>query len=77
MNENENRLLIIGEFPAPYRVEVFADLANRWPSKVYFEYQQDEKRTSEWLSRVSVDCSILDNPLGKREFKKDIKNLKS
>lgn len=38
-----NKLLIIGEFPAPYRVEVFADLAKHWSSKVYFEYQQDEK----------------------------------
>ena len=47
-----NKLLIIGEFPAPYRVEVFADLAKHWSSKVYFEYQQDEKRTAEWLSRV-------------------------
>ncbi len=41
-----NKLLIIGEFPAPYRVEVFADLAKHWSSKVYFEYQQDEKRTA-------------------------------
>lgn len=72
-----NKLLIIGEFPAPYRVEVFADLAKHWPSKVYFEYQQDEKRTTEWLSRVSVDCSILDNPTAKKEFKQDIKNLKA
>lgn len=72
-----NKLLIIGEFPAPYRVEVFADLAKHWPSKVYFECQQDEKRTAEWLSRVSVDCNILDNSLAKKEFKKDIKNLKS
>ena len=55
-----NKLLIIGEFPAPYRVEVFADLAKHWSSKVYFEYQQDEKRTAEWLSRVSVDCNILE-----------------
>lgn len=72
-----NKLLIIGEFPAPYRVEVFADLAKHWSSKVYFEYQQDEKRTDEWLSRVSVDCNILDNPSAKKEFKQDIKNLKS
>lgn len=72
-----NKLLIIGEFPAPYRVEVFADLAKHWSSKVYFEYQQDEKRTAEWLSRVSVDCNILDNPSAKKEFKQDIKNLKS
>lgn len=72
-----NKLLIIGEFPAPYRVEVFADLAKHWPSKVYFEYQQDEKRTVEWLSRVSVECNILDNPTAKKEFKQDIKNLKS
>lgn len=72
-----NKLLIIGEFPAPYRVEVFSDLAKHWPSKVYFEYQQDEKRTAEWLSRVSVDCNILDNPTAKKEFKQDIKKLKS
>ena len=25
-----NKLLIIGEFPAPYRVEVFADLAKHF-----------------------------------------------
>lgn len=72
-----NKLLIIGEFPAPYRVEVFATLAKKWLSKIYFEYQQDEKRTSEWLSRVSVDCNILDNKKARKEFWKDIKSLKS
>lgn len=71
------KLLIIGEFPAPYRVEVFSDLAMYWKSKVYFEYHQDEKRTEEWLSRVSIDCGMLDTPKGQKEFWKDIKNIKT
>ena len=44
-----NKLLIIGEFPAPYRVEVFADLAKHWSSKVYFEYQQDGYQECLWI----------------------------
>ncbi|RGE57668.1 glycosyltransferase family 4 protein [Eisenbergiella massiliensis] len=69
------RILIIGEFPAPYRSEVFADLARRWEARIYFECQWDEKRTAEWLTRVSVNCEILDNKKSKKMFWNDIKNL--
>ena len=38
-----NKLLIIGEFPAPYRVEVFADLAKHWSSKYILNISKMKK----------------------------------
>lgn len=70
------KLLIIGEFPAPYRVEVFAGIANKWNSKIYFEIEQDAQRTREWLSRISVDCEMLSTKKGKKHFWDDVKSIK-
>ena len=70
------KLLIIGEFPAPYRVEVFAGIARKWNSKIYFEIEQDAQRTQEWLSRIAVDCEMLSTKKGKRQFWNDVKFIK-
>ena len=70
------KLLIIGEFPAPYRVEVFAGIARKWNSKIYFEIEQDAQRTKEWLSRIAVDCEMLSTKKGKKQFWNDVKFIK-
>lgn len=70
------KLLIIGEFPAPYRVEVFAGIARKWNSKIYFEIDQDAQRTKEWLSRIAVDCEMLSTKKGKKHFWNDVKFIK-
>ncbi len=70
------KLLIIGEFPAPYRVEVFAGIACKWNSKIYFEIEQDAQRTKEWLSRIAVDCEMLSTKKGKKQFWNDVKFIK-
>lgn len=70
------KLLIIGEFPAPYRVEVFAGIARKWNSKIYFEIEQDAQRTQEWLSRIAVDCEMLSTKKGKKQFWNDVKFIK-
>ena len=70
------KLLIIGEFPAPYRVEVFAGVARKWNSKIYFEIEQDAQRTQEWLSRIAIDCEMLATKNGKEQFWNDMKFIK-
>ncbi len=70
------KLLIVGEFPAPYRVEVFAGIARKWNSKIYLEIEQDAQRTREWLSRAAVDCEILSTKKGKKRFLNDMKSIK-
>lgn len=70
------KVLIIGEFPAPYRVEVFAGIACKWNSKIYFEIEQDAQRTQEWLSRIAVDCEMLSRKNGKKQFWNDVKYIK-
>ena len=70
------KLLIIGEFPAPYRVEVFAGIARKWNSKIYFEIEQDAQRTQEWLSRIAIDCEMLATKNGKEQFWNDMKFIK-
>ena len=70
------KLLIIGEFPAPYRVEVFAGIARKWNSKIYFEIEQDAQRTQEWISRIAIDCEILATKKGKEQFWNDVKFIK-
>lgn len=69
------KILIIGEFPAPYRVEVFAGIAHKWNSKIYFEIEQDAQRTQEWLSRIAVDCEMLSTKKGKECFWNDVKSI--
>ena len=70
------KLLIIGEFPAPYRAEVFAGIARKWNSKIYFEIDQDAQRTKEWLSRIAVDCEMLSTKKGKKQFWNDVRFIK-
>ena len=70
------KLLIIGEFPSPYRAEVFAGIARKWNSKIYFEIDQDAQRTKEWLSRIAVDCEMLSTKKGKKQFWNDVRFIK-
>lgn len=70
------KILITGEFPAPYRVEVFAGIAHKWNSRIYFEIEQDAQRTQEWLSRMAVDCEMLSTKKGKEHFWNDVKSIK-
>lgn len=70
------KLLIIGEFPAPYRAEVFAGIARKWNSKIYFEIDQDAQRTKEWISRIAVDCEMLSTKKGKKQFWNDVRFIK-
>lgn len=71
------KLLIIGEFPAPYRSEVFAGIAKKWNSKIYFEIEQDARRTQEWLSRIAVNYEMLSTKDGKKHFWNDVKSISS
>ncbi len=54
-------VLIIGEFPAPYRVDLCKAIAQKWKTKVYFETQQDDKRDREWLKKDNIESEILDS----------------
>lgn len=69
-------ILIIGEFPAPYRVDLCKAIAQKWKTKVYFESQQDDKRDNEWLKKDNIESEILDSWKSRKNFYKDILNIK-
>lgn len=70
------KLLIVAEFPAPYRVDVFKQLSKSYEIKVYFELQQDQKRNAEWLNREGLASQILDNIKSRKNFLSNIIKLK-
>ncbi|MEY8338008.1 glycosyltransferase family 4 protein [Lachnospiraceae bacterium 62-35] len=69
------RLLIVGEIPAPYRVQVFIELSKRWNTKIYFESAKDEKQHDLWLQSSKLSCEILDNKLSIQHFLYDIAHV--
>jgi glycosyltransferase involved in cell wall biosynthesis len=71
------RLLILSIFPAPYRVDVFKELQQKYEITVYFEVLKNESRASEWFVQNSdLEFTLLTTPEGRRKYRSDYVNIK-
>lgn len=70
------RIMVIGEFPSPYRVDVFNILNDTYQLKVYFEMMMDEKREENWLLKDEIPCHILNNWDSFKSYIWDLLHLK-
>jgi glycosyltransferase involved in cell wall biosynthesis len=73
----KRKVLVLGSYPAPYRVDVFKGLAKEYDTKVFFATQKNENRSKEWfVKNDELSFSVLDNPRAQVEFKNALKKIK-
>lgn len=71
------KTLIIGSFPAPYRIEVFRGLCSTYDADVFFVTSKDQNRSSEYfVGQDKFKYYLLDCKLGKEYFKQCCSNLR-
>ena len=73
------KILLIGDFAAPYRIEVFKGLAKRYEIDTFFTSSVNESRNAEWYVRQDDDFQFgfLDDLRTKKKFLACVKNLKN
>lgn len=71
------KVLIIGSFPAPYRVEVFKGIGTQYNADVFFITDENQNRSKGYFVRQNqFQYSLIDSPIGKEKFKKCCRNIK-
>lgn len=72
-----NRLLIIGSFPAPYRIAVFKGLCKKYETDIFFVTSDDEKRDTRFFVKATeVPYHLLNEREGKEFFFDKLKKIK-
>ena len=71
------KILVLSNFPAPYRVAVFKGISKDCDTDVYFAYKTDDNRNIDYtVSDSELKYTILDSKEANKKFRKDIQNLK-
>lgn len=72
------KILILGSFPAPYRVAVFKGLSEEFDVDIFFATDKDENRNKDYfIKKDQFRYYVLKDKEDKLYFKKCIKNIKS
>ena len=75
--ERRLKALIIAEIPAPYRVDVFIEMAKSMDVDVFFQANKDQSRSPDYFVKSArFPFSILDNKQGKKFFVKALKEIR-
>lgn len=71
----KDKILILGSFPAPYRVEVFNGIASQYDADIFFYTDKDQNRSKDYFVKKEryfvLSCSD-----DKRIFNECLKNLR-
>lgn len=71
------KALVIGSFPAPYRVAVFQEMAKEYEVEVYFCTDKNEERSKDWFCKSGeLSFDVLDNEESQKKFKNALRNIK-
>lgn len=71
------KALVIGSFPAPYRVAVFQELAKEYEMEVYFCTDKNEERAKDWFCKSgALSFEVLDNEVTQKKFANALRNIK-
>lgn len=71
------KALVIGSYPAPYRVAVFQTLAKQYDLEVYFDTVQNEDRSAEWFCKSGeLEFTVLNNDAAKQKFADALKRIR-
>ncbi len=74
---NKKKVLILGSYPAPYRVGVFKGFYNEYDADVFFATCKNENRSKDWFCKSGeIEFSILDNEKAIADFNQKLKNIK-
>lgn len=68
------RILVISSYPAPYRVAVFRGLAGYYELDIFFEFIQDQSRSSKWFAQ-GEEFKILNTPENRACFQECLRHL--
>lgn len=73
----KKKILVLSNFPAPYRVAVFKGIAEDYDLDVYFGYRTDDNRNKDYtISDDELNYTILETEEANKKFKNDLKHLK-
>lgn len=71
------KILILGSFPAPYRVDVFKGISKKYSTDVFFATDKDQNRSAEYfVGKDEFNYYVLSRENDYAFFKKCVKNLK-
>lgn len=74
----EMKVLVIGSYPAPYRVAVFQAMAKQYDMEVYFDTERNEDRNAEWFCKSGeLTFSVLNNEESKKKFRGALKRIRN
>ena len=71
------RILILSSFPAPYRVEVFKGIAEKYDVDVFFSTDKDQDRSKDFFAKKNeFNYYVLSEDVSRKYFKQCLDNLK-
>lgn len=73
----KKKAIVIAEFPAPYRVGVFDELAREYTLTVFFDAKNEVTRDKDYsIKNIDFPHFFLNTKEGKRMFWKEMKHIK-
>ena len=77
MGKKKIKALIIGEIPAPYRVDIFREMSKSMDMHVFFQANKDQSRNPDYfIKNDKLSFMVLDNAESKNAFKKALMNIR-
>ena len=73
---NKKRVLILGSYPAPYRVAVFKGLAGYFDADVFFATDRNENRNKDWFCKNDdFSFAVLEYPDAVALFRERLRHI--
>ena len=74
--EKRLKALVIAEIPAPYRVDIFLEMAKNIDLDVFFQDNKDQSRSPDYFVKSgALKFSILDDQINQNIFKSTFKSF--
>lgn len=72
----KDKILILGSFPAPYRVEVFKGILKEFECDIFFATDKDQNRNKDYfVGKDSFKYYVLNNSEDKTYYRRCLKNI--
>lgn len=77
MSKSKYRVLVLGSYPAPYRIAVFRGLAEEYDLDIFFDTNKNEDRNKDWFGTSGdIAFDVLNSEESNKKFKHALKNIK-
>lgn len=77
MSNKKDKVLVLGSYPAPYRIAVFRGLAQEYDLDIFFDTDKNEDRNKDWFAtKGDIEFTVLSSDEAYSKYKKALKNIK-